>query len=116
MFAFNIAMASHCNLKCKGCDTYSPLSKQEFATYDQLINDLTHLKKIFNDSNHFDTSFTGGEPLLNPEFEKIVEKIIELFPEGLRNISTNGLLLNQKDDFFCSLMNHLKSKEESTKN
>lgn len=103
-FGFNIALASHCNLNCKYCDTYSPLSKQEFATYDQVIKDLKKMKKLLNDTNHFDGGFIGGEALLNPELEKIIEKIIKLFPNGQKTILTNGLLLNNKGDYFWDLM------------
>ena len=101
---FDIAMSSHCNLNCMGCDTYSPLSKVEFVTYDQLINDLKHLKKINDNTDKMGFGFKGGEPLLNPEFEKIFQKVVEMFPKGQKTIVTNGLLLNSKDESFWKML------------
>lgn len=93
-------MSTHCNLNCKGCDTYSPLAKEEFVTYKQFINNLEHLKKLQNNCDYMGFGFKGGKPLLNPEFEKIFKKAIQMFPNGHKTIVTSELLLNNKNESF----------------
>ena len=102
---FTVAVSSHCNLNCKGCDTYSPLAKQEFVTYNQFTEDMQKLKELAPD-RMFSVGLLGGEPLLNPDFTKIIKKHHELFPYGSRGILTNGILLNNmNDDFWNTLKN-----------
>jgi len=38
-------LATHCNLSCKGCVTYSSISKTEFRTIEEHEKDLIQLKK-----------------------------------------------------------------------
>ncbi len=98
MDGFGIAISSHCNLNCKGCDVYAPLAKKEFVSYDQFCKDMKKLKDLAPDRD-FDTIFIGGEPLLNPELVQIMYKADEFFPNGKRAILTNGLLEKIGDDF-----------------
>ena len=96
---FTVAASSHCNLNCKGCDTYSPLSKEEFVTYEQFSRDMDKLKELAPD-RQMGLAFLGGEPLLNPELAKLVQKTKELYPDNDITILTNGILLNQMTDEF----------------
>lgn len=109
-----IEVASHCNLNCKGCDAFSPLSKKEFVTYDDLVRDFTQLKELFPDRN-IDILFLGGEPLLNPELTKMVEFTRELFPNGKNEIMTNGILLAEMDETFWKTLARANTKLRITK-
>lgn len=109
-----IEAASHCNLNCKGCDAFSPLSKKEFVTYDDLVRDFTQLKELFPDRN-IDILFLGGEPLLNPELTKMVEFTRELFPNGKNEIMTNGILLAEMDETFWKTLARSNTKLRITK-
>lgn len=100
---FGIAVSSHCNLNCKGCDVYSPLAKEEFVTYEQFTSDMNKLKELAPD-REFSTVFIGGEPLLNPDLVKMIDKARELFPNAERSILTNGILLDKMgDDFWTAI-------------
>ena len=107
MDGFGIAISSHCNLNCKGCDVYAPLAKKEFVTYDQFCKDMKKLKDLAPDRD-FDTIFMGGEPLLNPELIPIMYKTDEFFPNGKRAILTNGLLLEKMEDDFWQAIKDIK--------
>lgn len=96
---FTVATASHCNLACKGCDTYSPLAKEEFVTYEQFAQDMDKLKELAPDRN-FNISFLGGEPLLNPDLTKMIRKFRSLSEANVMNVLSNGLLLGKMDDEF----------------
>ncbi len=97
--SIGIAISSHCNLNCKGCDVYAPLAKKEFVTYEQFVKDMNKLKKIAPD-REYNTFFIGGEPLLNPELTKIINKTKELFPNAQKSILTNGILIEKMEENF----------------
>ncbi len=40
-------LVDHCNLNCKGCSHFSPLSSPNFADYNQFTKDLTRLSELF---------------------------------------------------------------------
>ena len=96
---FNVNVASHCNLNCKGCDTYSPLSREEFLDYEQYILDLKKLVKLAPDRN-FDIGYLGGEPLINPEITKIINSTRKITKDGEHVLITNGINLNYMNDSF----------------
>lgn len=105
-----IATSSNCNLNCKCCEVYAPLAKPEFVTYDQFSKDFTKIKKLYDNTDNYQLTYFGGEPLLNPDFEKIIEKSVELFPKGKKNVLTNGILLKDKDENFWRLMKRSKTE------
>lgn len=109
-----IEATSHCNLNCKGCDAYSPLSKKEFVTYNDLVRDFTKLKEIYNDK-YLEMLFMGGEPLLNPELSKMIEFLSELYPRGQKDIMTNGILLSSMDKNFWKTLQKNKVRLRITK-
>jgi MoaA/NifB/PqqE/SkfB family radical SAM enzyme len=40
----------------------------------------------------------GGEPFLTKDLEKYLHAAEELFPDSMRDVSTNGLLLTKRED------------------
>ena len=94
-----IETTSHCNLSCKSCDAFSPLAKEEFVNYDEFLRDFSKIKKLYPNKD-IDILYLGGEPLLNPDLIKMVNKARELFPHGKQSIMTNGILLSEMGETF----------------
>ncbi len=94
-----VEAASHCNLNCKSCDAFSPLSKQEFIEYEQFEKDFRKIKALFPNKD-ISIIFIGGEPLLNPDITKMINLTAELFPNSKKKILTNGILLKDMDEEF----------------
>ena len=97
-FPLEIHMADHCNLNCKGCSHYSPISSPRFKTLKDLRDPL---KKISSYKIFFkEIRLLGGEPLLNPDLIEIIPLIRLFFPKIRIILVTNGLLL--LNDKVCS--------------
>ena len=89
-FAFSVA--THCNLNCKGCAHFSPLSKEEFPDFAEAERDFARLGELFH-GKCSSISLMGGEPLLNPQIEDYCRMVRKYFPVGDVQIVTNGILL-----------------------
>ncbi len=98
--AFHIA--DHCNLNCQMCNKFSPLAKEKFISAEGIIKDAFRLAEISNGEIP-KINITGGEPLLHPELEKIIEGIHQAFPECEIQLQTNGTKLKEKGKSFFEL-------------
>jgi uncharacterized Fe-S cluster-containing radical SAM superfamily protein len=108
-----------CNLSCNGCNHlsnyFSPNSK---LNTDQLIEDI---KTILSRMDIDRVSLIGGEPLLNPRCEEILETCIE-YSSNFVYLYTNGILLNKNkkwiekslanEKVFLRVSIHLDEKDE----
>ena len=97
----DFSLENTCNLACIMCDaSLSSKIQQQKRTkpkaksycYDenfveQIVEFIPHLKY---------SVFTGGEPFLINIYFQIWQKIIELNPETIINVVTNGTVLNQR--------------------
>ena len=97
---FNIDIVSHCNLNCKGCGHFSPLSKENFISLESLRNDCKRLSELSNGKVER-IDIMGGEPLLHPDIIEILCICRDYFI-GEINVCTNGLLLPSMSDKFYS--------------
>lgn len=104
-----IPLVRHCNLNCRGCSAFSPISEPYFYTLENIKKDLGHISKIVG--HKADCLYlNGGEPLLHPDLIEIIRYCRKCFPFGLIKIFTNGTLLQrQKEDFWkvcrdCGIM------------
>lgn len=80
-----------CNMDCKYCFSDWRTNPKKFST-KELIKYIDILKKEGVDQ----ISFTGGEPLLIPDIETLIEYSANV---GLRTVlCTNGILLHEKLD------------------
>lgn len=86
-----IHIVDHCNLNCTGCLHFTPLAVKWFADVDRIADDLAALRKKFSKIRHI--TLLGGEPLLHPEYEKIVAVVQKVSPESLITVVTNGIVL-----------------------
>lgn len=92
-------MAEHCNLNCAGCSHFSPVAKPEFVDVEEFRRDFERLGEIF--SHECDTiSLLGGEPLLHPELNTLLQTARANFTKGRIMLVTNGILLMSKGEDF----------------
>lgn len=96
-FAFSLAY--HCNLNCKGCAHFSPLSDAEYPDFEEAERDFARLGELFHGKCER-ISLMGGEPLLNPQIEDYCRMVRKHFPIGEIHVVTNGILLLKMPDSF----------------
>lgn len=89
-------ISDKCNLNCKGCTHFSPLYNDIGAIFEDKINDIRALKKLFPEIFRID--LLGGEPLLNPELKEYIVALRRELPKTFIQIYTNGLLIPQLSD------------------
>ncbi len=97
----DFSLENTCNLACIMCDAslsskiqaqknFKPKSKN--FSYD--VNFLEQLVEFFPFVKH--TIFTGGEPFLVNIYYDIWDKMFEINPDIIINITTNGTIYNQR--------------------
>lgn len=96
---FETAIVRHCNLKCKGCDHFSPVAEKRFMSTDVYEKDMKRLSELFNHDAEYIT-LLGGEPLLHPDIVKFIVISRMYFPDTMLQIATNGLLLRTMSEDF----------------
>lgn len=87
-------ITDHCNLNCAGCSHFSPLCKpwtEDLETFKKewsiVYDKKLQIRRI---------RILGGEPLLNPDLDKMLIYLRSLFPDSDINVVTNGILLKQQ--------------------
>lgn len=88
-----IPTGTKCNLKCVFCTdrgenspiNYKDLSFEEFLPFADVIS-LSSLLQLYG----------WGEPLMNRDYEKIFDYVVEKYPGIHLYISTNGVLLSEE--------------------
>lgn len=113
-FGFSVGLAEHCNLRCAGCDHFSPVAEPVFADVKEFEKDFKRLSELFP-SYHDSASkkrrsrkgphinrikLMGGEPLLNSDIAEFLPIARRCFPDAAIEIVTNGLLLPKMDEKF----------------
>ena len=106
-FRFEININKHCNLKCKGCDHFAPVAKEDFMDLGVFENDLARLSDLF-EKKAWQIHLLGGEPLLNPAIIHYMEITRKYFPEAEVFIDTNGILLAGMPEYFWQKCKQLK--------
>jgi len=97
-------LTGHCNLNCKGCGTFSPISPERYADLKGFIRDVNGLAKLFRNIRMF--RFVGGEPLLHPRVAEFCIAARKAFPSAGTGIYlvTNGILLPRMEDKFWEVL------------
>ncbi len=92
-----LVITLRCTLKCKLCGGYIPCYKNpQDIPFDEVARTIDSYFSVVDTVGDF--SLTGGEPLLNPDLGRIIEKAMEYGDQiGALLILTNGTLLFQED-------------------
>lgn len=88
-----------CNLNCALCSHFSPLVKVENRySVEQFTKDAWRLRELTEHVECID--LWGGEALLHPQLDKMIEISREVFPESRVAVGTNGILIPTISDDF----------------
>ncbi len=95
-----VHITDHCNLNCRSCDHFSPLSGPTFIDLQKLEKEYRSLKPFYK--QYFQRiHLLGGEPLLHPNIEQIIILTRKYFPRLEIRLYTNGIrLLNMPNSFW----------------
>ena len=99
---FDILVCEHCDLKCKGCNRFSNLSKAKFYPIENIKTDMLKLKGKIDFRN---ISVIGGEPLLYPDLVELLEFLRANWDCDIQ-IYTNGYKLLKMSDEFWKCCKH----------
>lgn len=98
-YNFIFLITNYCNIKCCGCTVGCDIRPQEENWYlspEDFRKNLQILKKITNYT--FDIDFSGGEPLLHPNFLELCEIAKQEMPNSKIRIWTNGKKITDFSD------------------
>lgn len=122
----DLNLSNKCNLKCRMCNSVSSTSwfaedRELFKKFGSYLHrpekpqsskiEIEHVLKLFSNRRLFKNlkyvALRGGEPLLEAENIKVLEKLVEweLAPQITLDISTNGTVVS---DELIHLMSHFK--------
>lgn len=92
-----IHAADHCNLNCRNCSMFCGLVKRPvFPNYADTEAGIRKLKEYFFHIKKF--RIIGGEPLLNPELDRYINLIREVYPHTDIRLISNGILVQRMPD------------------
>lgn len=104
---FEVHITDHCNLNCRGCIHFSPLSEESFLSVDEFERDFVQMKRLCKDRIS-QIVLLGGEPLLHPQIADFLKISRKYFKKCNIILLTNGTLLDRMDDEFwnaCQINN-----------
>jgi len=92
-----IHVAEHCNLNCKNCSMFCGLVETcDFPCYQEFEEGIKQLKNFFPHIKKF--RIIGGESLLNPELDKYICLIRNVYPYTDIRLISNGILVTKMSD------------------
>jgi len=95
-------LVDHCNLNCRSCSHYSPVSPERFASPGEADRDFARLAGLFR--RVAEVRLMGGEPLLHPDLDRFVIAARRRLPNSRIALVTNGLRLASQPDSFWDLL------------
>ncbi len=99
---FEVNINKHCNLNCKGCDHFAPLSKVDCMDLTIFERDMKRMAELFH-GEAWQIHLLGGEPLLNPNLLRYMKIARTYFPQAEIWIDTNGTLLQRMTEDFWQM-------------
>ena len=107
-----VLTCEHCNLKCRYCARYSCIAKPRFYELEQFKQDILDLKKT--NIKIASLTFSGGEPLMNPNLIKMIEFARSQLHDTSLVILTNGIILSSKPLEYFKTLSYLKVLKNSS--
>lgn len=109
IWQMDIHIVDHCNMTCRACGHFSNLVDAEVIySAGSIEKSLSHLSGIL--PNIPNLSILGGEPLLHPELDRVLEITRECYPYAQINLATNGILVRKMPDSVCRALKDKKIK------
>lgn len=87
-----VYISNVCNYSCNHCQSLNNFAFKGHQRWDDYKDEYRKLSEKFDIAR---IVIIGGEPLLNPDFEKWLIGISELWPKSKLQISTNGTYLDK---------------------
>lgn len=107
---FEVHLVDHCNLNCKGCSHFSPVSAKKTTSLESFQKDMKRMKELFTSNDIRRIRLLGGEPLLHPDAIDFIRTTHECFPNAYVEFVTNGLLLLKQSPSFWMACRSTKTK------
>lgn len=95
-----IDLVEHCNLKCKYCSHFSNIAEKSFYDVKKYEEDMEILANTMTGGKLSKLQLLGGEPLLHPQINKLIEISRKNLPDTDLDIITNGILLDEMEPEF----------------
>jgi len=87
----SLVITTACNRRCPSC-SFQPITRDRRSWGPE------HFKKIAPIIGHVHTLYvTGGEPLMHPQFEAVVDEVVRSFSYDKLQLATNGDLLGRHE-------------------
>lgn len=107
-----IHIVDHCNLNCKGCSHFSPLSPPKFIDVKEFEEDLHQLKNHIIEINQL--RLMGGEPLLHPNLVEFLTIARKIYPNNNISLVSNGILIPSLKKNVLKTLNKLNIRVDLT--
>lgn len=101
---FEVHITDHCNLNCRGCIHFSPLSEESFLSIEEFKKDFRQMHELCGE-NVSQIVLLGGEPLLHPQITDFLYIARQYFKKCDLILLTNGILLDKMDEHFWQACN-----------
>lgn len=89
---FGYIMGQFCSLKCRDCCEHVPYYQEPvFSRCETVLADCEKIAASCEFIRYIE--LIGGEPLMNPDFERIVEGLLQIENVGYVKIFTNGTIV-----------------------
>ena len=102
--AIEINAAWHCNIRCQSCSHASPSLPKQYVDLASVAANLTTLSK-FMKVDH--VRILGGEQLLHPQLNPLIEAIRVAGISDKVRLLTNGLILHQASPEFWRIVDEV---------
>ena len=109
-FKFEFHLTEHCNLKCKRCSHFCNVAEEKFLDISVFERDVIRMRELCSDDDLFEIHLLGGEPLLHPHVADFVLILYDHFPNVVRRLVTNGLLLGKMPESFAKAVERTKTE------